>query len=80
MALQSLRQAGSFVARHPVGVIRAVGIGLLVVVILQNVEPVDVDLLFWSVPDVPKLVLILASMALGAGLWEIFRRIGPTRE
>jgi len=48
---------------------------LLVIIILQNVEPTSVDLLFWSLPQVPKVVLILISMALGAliaflGLWQ----------
>ena len=38
------------------------------VVILQNVEPTQVDFLFWSLPAMPKLVLILLSMIAGAAL------------
>lgn len=66
--------AGGFLWRHRTGVLRALGALLLGTVILQNVEPTTIDLLFWSLPGVPKLVLILISMALGAGLWEIVRR------
>ena len=63
-----------FVSRHPMGVAQACGVALLVIVVLQNVEPVDIDLLFWSVARVPKLVLILASMLAGGVLWELLRR------
>ncbi len=38
---------------------------LFTTIVLQNVEPVDIDLLFWSLPQMPKLVLILASMLVG---------------
>ncbi|HSA60291.1 MAG TPA: LapA family protein [bacterium] len=41
---------------------------LFLIVILQNVEPTQVDFLFWSLPAMPKLVLILLSMIAGAGL------------
>ncbi|MGH0031013.1 MAG: lipopolysaccharide assembly protein LapA domain-containing protein [Myxococcota bacterium] len=44
---------------------------LLAVVVLQNLEPTRIDLLFWSVAEVPKLVLILVSMAVGVALWEL---------
>ena len=52
---------------------------LLITVILQNVEPTSVDLLFWSLPQVPKIILILIAMAIGAlitalGLWQRKRR------
>ncbi len=48
----------------------------LAVVVFQNVEPVQLDLLFWNLPSMPKLVLILISMLLGCLLtlwiqWEI---------
>jgi uncharacterized integral membrane protein len=46
-------------------------VALVGVVILQNVEPTSIDVLFWSFASVPKLILILASMMLGALLWEI---------
>lgn len=51
---------------------------LLLVIIFQNVEPTRLNLLFWSMPEMPKLLLILASMAAGSLLtvlisWEIRR-------
>lgn len=60
----------AFLGAHPVGVIWAVLLLLLLVVILQNVEPVRIDVLFWSLPFVPKLVLILVAMAVGGALTE----------
>lgn len=53
---------------------------LIAIVIFQNVEPTQVDFLFWSLPSMPKLVLILVSMVAGAVLalvaaWE-FRSQG----
>ena len=48
-------------------------LGLLAVVILQNVEPTRLDVLFWSIAEVPKLVLIVASMLVGIAVWEIFK-------
>jgi uncharacterized integral membrane protein len=62
------------VARRPGAAALAVAALLVVIIVLQNVEPVQIDLLFWSVARVPKLVLILASMLVGALLWEVARR------
>lgn len=39
---------------------------LLLIFILQNVEPTTIDILFWSIPEVPKLVIILISFLIGA--------------
>ncbi|HEY5658038.1 MAG TPA: hypothetical protein VIY27_09635 [Myxococcota bacterium] len=63
-----------FTGRHP-GVV-ALGVAglLLLIIVLQNLEPTSIDLLFWSVARVPKLVLILASMLLGGLIWEVLRR------
>ena len=47
---------------------------LLAVIVLQNIEPIEIDLLFWSVARVPKLVLILVSMLIGGLIWEVVRR------
>ena len=67
-------RAVSLLSRHWKASLRTLlGLALLVVV-LQNVEPTTLDLWFWSIERVPKLVLILISMAVGAGLWEILRR------
>jgi uncharacterized integral membrane protein len=49
------------------------------IVVLQNLEPVQFDLLFWSIAELPKLVLVLASMALGAVLAEVARLLLRTR-
>lgn len=62
--------------KRPKFILWTLAILLLVSVILQNVEPTQVDFLFWSLPSMPKLVLILISMTLGAilallGHWEI---------
>jgi len=46
---------------------------VLVVVILQNLEPVTLDFLLWNLGPFPKLWLILGSMAVGAGLAEAVR-------
>ena len=71
----ALLRSSRFVARHPAGVIQALFIALLAIVVLQNVEPIPIDLLFWSLPSVPKLVLILVAMLAGGVLWEIARRL-----
>ena len=66
---------GAFIWRYRIAFARGAALLLIVLVILQNLEPTSLDLLFWSLPSVPKLVLIIASMALGAGLWELVRRL-----
>lgn len=70
-----LKAALGFLRSHPVGVAWTVALGLLLVVVLQNVEPMRIDLLFWSLPQVPKLVLILVAMAVGGGLTEGLRMV-----
>jgi uncharacterized integral membrane protein len=62
-----------FLLAHWVGAITSLALLLIGIVILQNLEPVRFDLLFWSFPALPKLVVILASMALGAVLAEVAR-------
>jgi len=64
-----------YVASHPAGVAQGLAYALLAVVILQNLEPTSIDLLFWSIPDIPKLVLILVAMLLGGVTWEVLRRM-----
>ena len=39
---------------------------LLLTLIFQNVEATTINIFFWSLPAVPKLVLILLSMVLGS--------------
>jgi|SRR5215469_2907104 uncharacterized integral membrane protein len=68
------QRVGGFVARHPVGILKSVGAALVIIVILQNVEPTSVHVLFWKFAQLPKIVLILVSIALGSVLWEFSRR------
>jgi uncharacterized integral membrane protein len=74
-APSALRRSGRFLWRHRLPATWTLVLLLLLTIVLQNVEPTTLDLFFWSLPDVPKLVLILISMALGAGLWEAARRV-----
>jgi uncharacterized integral membrane protein len=65
--------------KKPKFIVWALSLLLLSIVILQNVEPTQVDFLFWSLPAMPKLVLILVSMLAGAvlalvGSWEFRSR------
>jgi uncharacterized integral membrane protein len=64
-----------FVGRHPAGVVQGLFIALLAIVVLQNLEPTSLDVLFWSVPALPKLVVMLVAMLAGGALWEIARRL-----
>ena len=64
----------AFVRRHPIGIVQAVFFLLVVIIILQNLEPTSIDVLFWSVSTLPKLILICFSMLIGAGAWELLRR------
>lgn len=64
----------ALLARHPSGVVQFLVFLLAAIVILQNVESTAIDVLFWSIPAIPKLVLILVSMLVGAAIWEVARR------
>ncbi len=50
---------------RPRFIIWTIIIVLLVTIMMQNAEPTSIDILFWSLPALPKLVVILISMALG---------------
>lgn len=67
--------AWRFLRRHPLGVLESLFLLLVLVVVLQNLEPTQFDVLFWSIASVPKLVLIFAAMLVGGLLWEILRRL-----
>jgi len=64
----------AFVMRHPVGIVQFVFFALVAIIILQNLESTSIDVLFWSVSTLPKLVLICLSMLIGAAMWELLRR------
>jgi uncharacterized integral membrane protein len=68
-------ERAAFVVRHWRGILRGLLVALLAVVVLQNVERTRIDVLFWSLAEVPKLVLILASMLIGVGVWEILKAL-----
>jgi uncharacterized integral membrane protein len=68
-------RSARFVGRHPAGVAQGFFIALLTIIVLQNLEPTQIDVLFWTVPGLPKLVLILVAMVAGGVLWEIARRL-----
>jgi hypothetical protein len=70
----SIARILGFLVRHPGGVARLSLLLLLAIIVLQNVESTSIDLLFWSVPALPKLVLIFVSMLIGAAAWELMRR------
>jgi uncharacterized integral membrane protein len=68
-------RAVRFVGRHPTGVAQGIFVALVAIIVLQNLEPTSIDVLFWSVTSLPKLVLILVAMLLGGVTWEIARRL-----
>jgi uncharacterized integral membrane protein len=70
--------------KRPKFILWTLALILLVTVILQNAEPTALKFLFWSVPSIPKLALILISMAVGGVLallarWE-FRSSGKAKD
>jgi len=73
-ATSGLRKWVGRIARHPRGVAQGIGFGLLAIIVLQNVESTSVDVLFWTVSELPKLVLIFLAMIIGALGWEVLRR------
>jgi uncharacterized integral membrane protein len=69
-----LARIARFVAAHPVRIAQGTILALVVVVVLQNIEPTSLDFLFWSIAEVPKLLILIVTMLLGGVLWEIARR------
>jgi len=69
-----LTRAGRFVAAHPAGIGHTLLLVLVAVVVLQNLEPTSIDFLFWTVAEIPKLVILLLAMVVGGVLWEVIRR------
>ena len=68
------RRCTSWIADHPRGLAQGVGLALLAIIVLQNVESTSLDVLFWTVSELPKLVVIFLAMIVGALVWEILRR------
>ena len=59
---------------HPLGALQILLLILVLIVIAQNLETTSIDVLFWTLASLPKLVLILISMVVGALVWEGLRR------
>jgi uncharacterized integral membrane protein len=58
---------------HRAAVWRIAVVLVVLIIILQNIEPTHVDLLFWSLPAVPKLVLMVVSALFGAVFYAAAR-------
>ena len=63
-----------FLRGHWRQILRGATLALILILVLQNIEPTRIDVLFWSLPEVPKLVVIIVSIVVGALLWEGLRR------
>ena len=68
------KTTGRWLVTHPVGALRILAVLLLAIVVLQNLDPTSIDILFWTLVDIPKLLLLLASMLAGGLIWELLRR------
>lgn len=68
------KKSGQWLISHPVGAVQILGLILLVIIVAQNLEPTSIDILFWTLADVPKLLLLLISMVAGALVWELAKR------
>ena len=69
------RRVGQFIVRNPNRTAQLVFFLLVAIIILQNLESTSIDVLFWSITGLPKLVLIFLSMVVGAIAWELIRRL-----
>jgi hypothetical protein len=70
-----------FLLAHRVAAIAGLALLLIGIVILQNLEPIRFDLLFWSFPALPKLVVIRRSARCSAKCRDscCARGAGPAR-
>ncbi|MBB10436.1 MAG: hypothetical protein CL550_05760 [Alcanivorax sp.] len=68
------KTTGRWLVTHPVGALQILAVLLLAIVVLQNLDPTSIDILFWTLVDIPKLLLLLASMLAGGLIWELLRR------
>ena len=70
-----LRKTGGAIARNPLRTVQIVFFTLVAIIVLQNLETTSIDVLFWTIAALPKLVLIFFAMIVGAIAWELIRRI-----
>ena len=64
-----------FVVQKPHRAAQIVFFLLVAIIVLQNLESTSIDVLFWTIAAMPKLVLIFLSMIVGAVAWEMARRL-----
>ena len=70
-----IRKTGGAIVRNPLRTVQVVFFALVAIIVLQNLETTSIDVLFWSIAALPKLVLIFFAMIVGAIAWELIRRI-----
>lgn len=68
------KKSGQWLIRHPIGALEILGLILLGIIVAQNLEPTSIDILFWTLVDIPKLLLLIFSMVTGALVWELVKR------
>lgn len=68
------KTTGRWLMTHPIGVLQILAVIVVAIIVLQNLEPTSIDILFWTLLDIPKLLLLLASMLAGGLIWELLRR------
>ena len=68
------KKSGQWLISHPIGALQLIGLILLIIIVAQNLEPTSIDILFWTLVDIPKLLLLLISMVTGALVWEVAKR------
>lgn len=68
------KKSGQWLISHPIGALQLIGLILLIIIVAQNLEPTSIDILFWTLVDIPKLLLLLISMVTGALVWELVKR------
>ena len=69
------RKSGHWLMTHPMGALQILLALVAIIIVFQNLEPTSIDILFWTLVDIPKLVLLMASMLFGALVWETLRRV-----
>lgn len=69
------KTTGRWLVTHPIGALQILAVVLVAIVVLQNLEPTSIDILFWTLVDIPKLLLLLASIVAGGLIWELLRRV-----
>ena len=75
--LVTFRSVSQYIVRNPFRATQFLFFSLIGIIILQNLESTSIDVLFWSITSLPKLVLIFLSMVVGAAAWELIRRLRP---